>query len=111
MVFRKLWVYVHHFSCGLTDDDEIHNNGLLSALVIYEIDFTQPFQSYKHQSPLVLYDQGSQEVGSRSYRSRFLKHFGAELQRQVCGRQQIDVVDPLAMKPHQRLLWMRHQRS
>jgi hypothetical protein len=43
VVFRKLWVYVHHFSCGLTDDDEIHNNGLLSALVIYEIDFTQTF--------------------------------------------------------------------
>lgn len=43
MVFRKLWVYVHHFSCGLTDD-EIHNDGLLSALVIYEIDFTQTFR-------------------------------------------------------------------
>ncbi len=41
MVFRELGRRLHHFCRRLTEDDETHDDGLLSALVFKKISFAE----------------------------------------------------------------------
>ena len=83
---------IHHFRGGLADDDETHDDRLLSALVREEVRPSRTLsRSRTHRSRPATCGRGSRGDGSRSYRLRFSEHLGPELRRQVSRGQQIDV--------------------